>query len=115
MLAVSLRSQRNSSCATAVVTGAPRSRQSGKSSVERGRLEDGAGEDVGADLGALLDDADGDLAAGRGGKLEQAAGGGETAGPGAHDHHVKLHAFPFGHAAGSLPCRPRKPVDWAPQ
>ena len=63
----------------------------GEELVERARLEDGAREDVGADLRALLDDADRNLAAGRRGELLQADRGGEARRPGADHDHVVFH------------------------
>ena len=51
---------------------------------------------MGADLGALLDDDDGDLAALGGRILLQADGGGQTRGPGAHDDDVEFHRFTVG-------------------
>ncbi len=64
--------------------------------IQRARLDDGAGQDVGADLCTFFDHADG----GVGGELFQANGGGEAGWAGAHHHHVELHRFPgrgFGH------------------
>ena len=46
-----------------------------------------------ADLRALLEDADGELALALGGELAQPDRGGEAGRPGADDHHVELHAF----------------------
>ena len=71
--------------------GPDRSRQSGSSAVEADRVDHRAGEDVGADLGALLDHDDGDLAARLGGELLQADGGGKAGRPRAHDDHVEFH------------------------
>ncbi len=46
---------------------------------------------MGADLRALLDDADGDLTLGRRGELLQTDGGGKARGPAPDDDHVVFH------------------------
>ena len=61
--------------------------------VERDRIDDGAGKNMRADLRALLDDADGGLAARCLRELLQADRGGEPGWPCADDHDVELHAF----------------------
>jgi hypothetical protein len=48
-----------------------------------------------ADLRALLDDTDGDLAAGLGGELLQTDRRGEAGRPGADDDHVIFHPLAF--------------------
>ena len=52
---------------------------------------------MGADLGALFEDADAELAPGFFGELLQTDGGGEARGAGADDHHVIRHGLAFGH------------------
>jgi hypothetical protein len=84
---------------TGTVSGLPRSRQFGSSS-SSARVDHRAGEDVGADLGALLEDADGEVAAGLGGELLQADRGGEARRAGADDDDVVRHRLAFGHAVG---------------
>ena len=62
----------------------------GEQFVEGGGFEDRAGEDVGADLGAFLHDADRQRIV----QLAEAAGCGESGRAGAHDDHVVFHEFP---------------------
>jgi hypothetical protein len=57
------------------------------------RIDDGARQDVSADLRAFLDEADGDVAAARRGELLDADGGGEARGTAADDHDVVFHRF----------------------
>src|SRR5207302_838638 len=59
--------------------------------VERARLEHRTRQDVGADLGALFDDADSDLALGRGGELLQADRRCQAGRSGADDDDVVFH------------------------
>ncbi len=68
--------------------------------IEGNGLEDRAGEDMGADLGSLLDDADRGLAPRGGGELLQADRRRQAGGAAADDHHVIAHRFPF---HGALP------------
>src|SRR3546814_17889477 len=63
--------------------------------VQRPRLQHRAGEDVGADFRALLENADGDLLAALGRKLAQSDGRRPTGRAGADDDHVVLHPFAF--------------------
>jgi hypothetical protein len=60
---------------------------------QRAGLDDGTGEDVGADFGALFDDAHRQLGAGFLGELLEADRGAEARGAGADDHHVVFHRF----------------------
>jgi hypothetical protein len=62
----------------------------GEKLVQRARIHDRAGEDVRADLRALLDQADGFRV---GGELLEPDRGGETGGAAADDDHVVLHRF----------------------
>src|SRR5262249_55412143 len=55
--------------------------------IDRDRIDDGAGEDVRADLGALLHHHYADV----GRDLLETDGGGEPRRPGADDHDVELH------------------------
>ena len=74
--------------------------------VDADGIDDGAGENVRADLGAFLQDADGDVLAGFGGELLQADRGGEAGRPGADDDNVVFHGFARGracHCAVSVP------------
>ena len=59
--------------------------------VEGARLHHRAGEDMGADLRALLEHADRELAAMLDGELPQADRGGQPGGPGTDDHDVVVH------------------------
>ena len=68
--------------------------------IEGDGLEDRAGEDMGADLGSLLDDADRGLAPRGGGELLQADRRRQARGAAADDHHVIAHRFPI---HGALP------------
>ena len=70
----------------------------GQQLVERPRIDDRAGEDVGADLGAFFEDADGKLAARFGGELLQADRGGEAGRAGADDDDVIGHRLPLSHS-----------------
>src|SRR5450759_986989 len=65
----------------------------GEEFVEGARFKHRAGEDVGADLGAFLDQADVDVAAFFGGELLQADGARQPRGPAADDHHIVFHRF----------------------
>src|SRR5882762_7564300 len=67
--------------------------------VERPRLKDGAREDMGADLGALLDDANPELAPRRRGELLQTDRRRKTGRPGPDHDDVILHplALDFRH------------------
>ena len=76
---------------TGVSTGAPFAFQSGMSAVEADGIDDRAGQDVRADLRALLEHDDGQLAPGFGGELLQADRGGQARRARADDHHVVLH------------------------
>jgi hypothetical protein len=60
--------------------------------VEADRIDDGAGQDVRADLGALLDHDHAEV----GRELLEPDRGGEPGGPGADDHHVELHRLAGG-------------------
>ncbi len=84
----------------------------GQQFVERARIDHRAGEDMGADLRAFFEDADGNLAAGLGGELLQADGGGEAGGAGADDHHVIRHRLPVGHSLLRHSCRRKPPTVW---
>src|SRR3546814_457984 len=75
----------------------------GNELVQGPRLQHRAGQDVGADLGALLQDADGDLPAGFRRKLLQPDRGGQARGPGADDHDVVFHGFAHDHSNFSQP------------
>ncbi len=61
--------------------------------VEPDGIDHRAGKDMRADLGALLQHHDGDLAARARGQLLEVDRGGEAGGPGADDHHVAFHRF----------------------
>ena len=74
------------------MTGAPRSRQSGEQRVEAAGVEDGAGEDVRADLGALLQHDDREV----GVELLQPDRRGEAGGAGADDDDVVFHGLALG-------------------
>ena len=77
----------------------------GQQFVERARIDDRAGEDMGADLGALFEDADRELAPGGLGELLQADRRGEAGRAGADDHHVIGHRTrvrPFTRSSGRL-------------
>ena len=63
--------------------------------VQRPGVEDRAGEDMRADLGALFQNADADLPAGLGAQLAQADRRGQTCRSGADDHHVVFHRLSF--------------------
>ena len=63
--------------------------------VEPDRIDDGAGQDMGADLGALLDHDDREFGAALAGELLQADGRRETGRAGADHHDVEVHGFPF--------------------
>ena len=63
--------------------------------VERARLQHRAGEDVGADLGSLFDDADREVRAVLGAELPQPDRGGEPRRPRPDDDHVELHRLAF--------------------
>ena len=67
----------------------------GQQPVEAGRVDDRARQDVGADLGALLEDADRQLHLPLGRQLLEADRGGEARRAGADDHHVEGHALAF--------------------
>ena len=93
-------------------------RQSGKQAVERDRIDHRAGEDMGADLGALLQHHHRDVLALLGGKLLQPDCGSEPSRPGADNDDVELHGLAFGSlslgrfAQGPAPKRqsfPRQP------
>ena len=84
-----------SSSVTGVFSGAPRSFQSGNSSFECGRLEDGAGQNVRTDFGTFFDHADADVIAGFDAQLPQSAGGRQAGRARADDHDIKLHGFAF--------------------
>ena len=85
---------RKRSSVTGVSSGAPCAFQSGISSFERARIDDGAGQDVRADLRALLEHAHGrSRATCSRGELLQADRRGEPGGTAADDHHVVLHRF----------------------
>ena len=71
--------------------------------VERNRIDDGAREDVGADLAALFEDAYRDLASGFIRELLQANGGADAGGSAADDHHIISHGFAFAHPLPSTP------------
>jgi hypothetical protein len=71
----------------------------GQQFVEAARLQHGAGQDVRADLRALLDQADRHLPAGLRGELLEADGAGEPGGSAADDDHVILHSLPL-HTTG---------------
>ena len=72
--------------------------------VQRLRVDHGAREDMGADLGAFLEDADAELASRLVCELLQTNGGSEPGRAGADDHHVIGHGLAVGHQA--LPCAP---------
>ncbi len=59
----------------------------GNELVEGDRIDDGARQNMGADLGALFENADGNF----GRELLEADGGGEAGRAGTHDHHIILH------------------------
>ena len=63
--------------------------------LEGARLEHRAGEDVGADLGPLLDHADAQVVAALLGELAKPHGRGEARRSRPDDHHVELHGFAF--------------------
>ncbi len=67
----------------------------GEELVQRRRLEDGPGEDVGADFRAFLHQAHRQLAAVMLGELHQAARGRQARGTAADDDDVELHGFSF--------------------
>ena len=79
----------------------------GQQLVERARIDDRAGQDVGADLGALFEDADAELAPGFLGELLEADAGGEAGRAGADDHHVIGHRLAFGHPGAPVARRPQ--------
>ena len=76
--------------------------------VERTRLQHRAGEDVGADLGPLLDDADGEVRAVLRAKLPQPDRGGQSRRPRPDDDDVELHRLAF-HVPTSLAPAPAGP------
>ena len=84
----------------------------GQQLVQRPRVEHGAGQDMRADLRALLQNADLDVAAAFRGKLLQADRGGQARRAGADDHHVVFHRFAvrslFRHAVRSRPVTPHR-------
>ena len=63
----------------------------GQQPVDADRIDDGAGEDVRADLAALFQHDDGEL----GIDLLEADGRGKAGRAGADDDHVEFHAFAF--------------------
>ncbi len=65
----------------------------GQQEIEGGGIDHGAGHDVGADLGALFHDHDGNV----GRELLQPDCGRKARGTGADHHHVELHRLPGGH------------------
>jgi hypothetical protein len=67
----------------------------GEKSLECGGLQQGAGDDVGADLGPFFQYGDVEFAAGLLRQLRQTAGGGEARRTGADDDHVEVHALAF--------------------
>ena len=75
--------------------------------VERARLQHRAGEDVGADLGPFLDDADGEVRSPLGAELPQPDGSGEPRRPRPDDDDVELHRLAF-HVPTSLGARGRR-------
>ena len=64
----------------------------GEQSVEPERIDHGAGQDMRADLGPLLDHDDGEI----GGDLLEADRGGKASGPRTDDHHVEIHTLALG-------------------
>ena len=68
----------------------------GDQAVQADGIDDGAGQDVRADLGALLQDDDRELLACRQRKLLQANGSRQPRGARANDHNVEFHGLPFG-------------------
>ncbi len=70
--------------------------------VQAARIDDGAREDVGADLGSLFQLGDGDLRPLRSRQLLQADRSGQAGGAPADDHHVVLHGLPGGRLLGRL-------------
>jgi hypothetical protein len=67
----------------------------GQQFVECPRIDDGAGEDVGADLGTFLDLADGNLLFPLRRQLLQAYGGRQPRGAAPDDDNVEFHRFAF--------------------
>ena len=63
----------------------------GQQAVDADRVDDGAGQNVGADLATLFEDDDGEV----GIELLQTDGGGKAGRTGADDHHVEFHALAF--------------------
>ena len=77
--------------------------------VEPGRIDHRAGQDMGADLGALLDDHHGNIRI----DLLEADGGGEAGGAGADYHHVEFHRLAGGQVShGCLLAH--DPEKWVP-
>ena len=67
----------------------------GQQLVQRARIENGPRQDMGADLGALLDQADGKFGPGLSGKLLQADRRRQPCRAAADDDDIELHAFAF--------------------
>jgi hypothetical protein len=61
----------------------------GEKSVESARIDDRAGQNMGAEFGAFFDDNDRNFRR----KLFEADRGGETGGAGAGDHDIEIHGF----------------------
>jgi hypothetical protein len=81
----------------------------GQEAVEADRIDDGAGQDVGADLRALLDHHDGEVAARLRGELLQADRGREPGRPAARDHDIVFHHLPIGQFHHPSPLGPTSP------
>ena len=97
-----------------MVSGEPLSRQSGMRRIEADRVDHRAGEDMRADLRALLQHDDGELIAALGGKLLQPDRRGEPGRSGADDDDVELHGLAlddFGQSALSSFSRASKADD----
>jgi hypothetical protein len=71
-------------------------RHSGSRPIEADRVDHRAREDVGADLGALLDDDHRQVGSPLRRELLEADGCGEARRTGSDDHHVEVHRFAFG-------------------
>ena len=96
------------------MSGAPRSFQSGISSLSAFGIDDRAREDMRADLAALFEDADRNLAPGLGGELLQADRSGQAGRAGADDHDVIGHGFAFAHRSSRRAARARLPATALP-
>src|ERR1700751_760219 len=71
--------------------------------IERTRFEHSTRQNVRADLGAFLDDADSELAFGRSGELLQTDRCREAGGPGAYHDDIVFHPLAFGSLPAHLP------------